>query len=231
MKKQLIVALGIMALFATNAYGGTWKTGEGQNAGRWWYDYQDGTYAKAGWYWLDGNGDGVEECYYFDSEGWLLTNAVTPDGYTVYGDGAWVMNQEVQTRSAASAMSGDMDMASVERSGRYVIYATSFRGGELSDYDSDTTRMKYYVEMQEDGRLKFITETWDKDFYVDEIEETTEMIFEKISDSHYLHITEYGTSYEIQFSADGTFMKRYSWTNPISGTVTTQEQYFKKALN
>lgn len=67
-----------------------WQTGAGENATRWWYDNEDSTYASNGWYWLDGNNDGISECYYFDNNGWLLTNTTTPDGYTVNEDGAWV---------------------------------------------------------------------------------------------------------------------------------------------
>lgn len=67
---------------------GTWQLGTAQNAGRWWYDNGDGTYAKSGWQWIDGNNDGIAECYYFDQNGWMLANTITPDGYTVNGDGS-----------------------------------------------------------------------------------------------------------------------------------------------
>ena len=72
------------------SYAGQWKQGAGENVNRWWYDNEDNTYASNGWYWLDGNNDGVSECYYFDNNGWLLTNTTTPDGYTVNENGAWV---------------------------------------------------------------------------------------------------------------------------------------------
>ena len=45
-----------------------------------------------GWRWIDGNQDGVSECYYFDAEGWL-TSTTTPDGYTVNADGAWTVKR------------------------------------------------------------------------------------------------------------------------------------------
>lgn len=50
---------------------------------------------------LDGNGDGVAECYYFDGNGYMLANTTTPDGYTVNADGAWTVNGVVQTKSVA----------------------------------------------------------------------------------------------------------------------------------
>ena len=38
------------------------------------------------WQWIDGNGDGVSESYYFDGNGYMLFNTTTPDGYTVNAD-------------------------------------------------------------------------------------------------------------------------------------------------
>lgn len=52
----------------------------------------------AGWQWLDSNGDGVEECYYVQDDGTILTETVTPDGYTVNGEGAWVVDGVVQVK-------------------------------------------------------------------------------------------------------------------------------------
>jgi len=50
------------------------------------------------WQWLDGNGDGAAECYYFDGNGYMLANTTTPDGYMVNADGAWMENGAVQTK-------------------------------------------------------------------------------------------------------------------------------------
>ena len=77
------------------------KTGEGANQNKWWYVFDDGTYAANGWYWIDGNQDGVAECYYFDGNGWLLANTTTPDGYTVNGNGAWEVDGVIQTEARA----------------------------------------------------------------------------------------------------------------------------------
>lgn len=38
----------------------------------WWWQNDDGSYPVSQWLWLDGNGDGTAECYYFDEEGLLL---------------------------------------------------------------------------------------------------------------------------------------------------------------
>lgn len=79
------------------AYAGVWTKGVSKDA--WWYDNQDGSYLKDGWHWVDGNNDGIAQCYYFDNSGWMLSNTKTPDGYDVNTDGAWVVNGMVQTKS------------------------------------------------------------------------------------------------------------------------------------
>ena len=46
----------------------------------WWYRNDDGTYPKNGWAWLDGNNDGVSECYRFDNDGWMYIST-SVDGF------------------------------------------------------------------------------------------------------------------------------------------------------
>ena len=68
------------------------------DANGYWWQNDDGTYPTNTWQWLDGNGDGVAECYYFDGNGYMLANTTTPDGYQVNIDGAWTVNGVVQTQ-------------------------------------------------------------------------------------------------------------------------------------
>lgn len=57
----------------------------------WWWKNDDGSsYPVNCWRWLDGNKDGVAECYYFGNDGYMLVGTTTPDGYLVNTDGAWV---------------------------------------------------------------------------------------------------------------------------------------------
>lgn len=74
--------------------------------GRWWYslrsngsDWYRGETGQVKWAWIDGNHDGLAECYCFDDGGWLIMNGTTPDGYTVNANGAWTVNGVVQQRS------------------------------------------------------------------------------------------------------------------------------------
>ena len=56
-----------------------------------------------GWNWIDDNGDGISECYYFQNysdgrRGRLYRETTTPDGYTVNDKGQWTVDGVVQTR-------------------------------------------------------------------------------------------------------------------------------------
>ena len=75
-----------------------WVKGKSKNA--WWFDFGNGDYFKSSWQWIDGNQDGIAECYCFDENGWMYENTITPDGYTVNENGAWTVNNIVQTKTS-----------------------------------------------------------------------------------------------------------------------------------
>ena len=75
-----------------------WVKGESKNA--WWFDFGNGDYFKSSWQWIDGNQDGIAECYCFDENGWMYENTTTPDGYTVNENGAWTVSNIVQTKTS-----------------------------------------------------------------------------------------------------------------------------------
>lgn len=91
--KVLTLATLLSAFYPLTSFAGEWKS---DNNG-WWYQNDDGSYPKNTWQWIDGNKDGVSESYYFNENGYLLTNT-TKDGCTVNGDGAWTVNGVVQTQ-------------------------------------------------------------------------------------------------------------------------------------
>lgn len=78
------------------SYAGTWSNQGGPN--QWKYDLGDGSYAADGWYWIDSDQDGMEECYYFDKKGQLLAGTRTPDGFQVDSDGRWTVNGTMKQR-------------------------------------------------------------------------------------------------------------------------------------
>lgn len=106
MKKKLYT-LGLAAVFAammtTTALAGQWvrdpeRPVNENGRSNWWFQTDDGAFLSNGWYWLDGNEDGLAECYRFDENGWLYT-AATVDGYEVDKNGAWVENGVIPRKS------------------------------------------------------------------------------------------------------------------------------------
>ena len=95
MKVFMTTSLFIV-LSANLAFASGWTKGISKNA--WWFDFGNGDYFKSSWQWIDGNQDGIAECYCFDENGWMYENTITPDGYTVNENGAWTVNNIVQTK-------------------------------------------------------------------------------------------------------------------------------------
>lgn len=99
-KKCLALALAVITMLSLtfSVSAATWQ----QNSVGWWYQEDNGSYPVNTWKWIDGNNDGVAECYYFDGNGYMLSNTTTPDGYQVNASGAWVVNGVVQTQGTGS---------------------------------------------------------------------------------------------------------------------------------
>ena len=97
MRKQVLTVF--MAGILTASMSMTALAGWEQEGNNWKYN-DNGAYAANGWYWIDGNNDGIAESYYFDNTG-ILARDTTVEGYTVNADGAWTVNGVVQTQSVA----------------------------------------------------------------------------------------------------------------------------------
>ncbi len=85
------VTLVLAACISIDAFGGEWKKGADE---RWWYQYDDGGYPSSKWLEVDG------KHYYFGPDGYMLANTITPDGYLVGADGAWVDGTNVKSTDA-----------------------------------------------------------------------------------------------------------------------------------
>lgn len=91
--RLLLTTVLLSACMGLIALAGSWQSDE---IGLW-YLNDDNTYFTDGWAWIDGDSDGFAECYYFDSEGYCLTNITAPDGSLVDSSGAWIVDGVVQT--------------------------------------------------------------------------------------------------------------------------------------
>lgn len=104
-----LMAVAMMAMMAMPVLAGQWQ----QNTAGWWWQEDNGTYPMNTWCWLDGNRDGIAECYYFNGYGYMLAGTVTPDGYTVNENGAWTVKGVVQTKIVQMTTSGGASMPTV----------------------------------------------------------------------------------------------------------------------
>lgn len=96
---MLAMAAAMTVGVATTAMAAEWK----QDAKGWWWQEDNGSYPTSQWKWLDGNKDGIAECYYFDGTGYMMANTTTPDGYAVNGEGQWMENGAVKTQGSAAS--------------------------------------------------------------------------------------------------------------------------------
>ena len=97
MKKRLVMfgaALVTSTVLSSVAFAGQWQS----DSIDWWWQNDDGSYPVNQWQWIDGNQDGISECYYFGIDGYMFANTTTPDGYIVNSDGAWILSGIVQSQ-------------------------------------------------------------------------------------------------------------------------------------
>lgn len=93
--KLAVAALSMTLFMSVPAFAGQWMP----DSVGWWYQNTDGSYLKSGWYWIDGC------CYYFNSNGYILTDTTAPDGSAVNSDGAWINDGTVVTRPSEVSLS------------------------------------------------------------------------------------------------------------------------------
>lgn len=101
MKRKTIKLMTTTLLLSTMLSFSSLAAWEQSEAG---WKYKDDTtnvYLSNGWHWLDGNKDGISECYYLDSTGIMSANSIV-DNYTINADGQWTVDNVVETRVVGS---------------------------------------------------------------------------------------------------------------------------------
>lgn len=115
-RTTMIVTTLISLMTASAAHAGQWE----HDGTGWWYNYGNGNYPVNVWEWIDGNKDGISECYYFDERGYMLTAGTTPDGHQVNESGAWTVDGNVQTQTTGT---GEKDAVSGDRMAGHDTFA------------------------------------------------------------------------------------------------------------
>lgn len=88
----LTAAAAVVFGMSITAFAGQWRS----DALGWWWQNDNGSFPVSCWQWIDGNNDGLAECYYFNENGYCLLNTMTSDGYFVNESGAWIIDGIVQ---------------------------------------------------------------------------------------------------------------------------------------
>lgn len=149
---------------ASTAFAAGWQ----QNAAGYWYGTNDdnSTWYSDGWQWIDGNQDGIAECYDFGPDGYIYTNTVTPDGYTVNADGAWVIDGVVQTQQvAAPAQQEETASASSETQDSAAVSSSTGSTTAEAYYVLNLNSKKFHrpdrpsVDRMKESNKKIVTES------------------------------------------------------------------------
>ena len=94
-----------------------------------WYflnNKHDGFFGKmlTGWHWID------SKCYYFDiSNGNMLVNTKTPDGYIVNADGQWIVNGKIQIGNSEYTTHANTISNTINNSQKPITFNSSSSGG------------------------------------------------------------------------------------------------------
>lgn len=143
-----LMAVAMMVMMPATAFASGWQ----HNVTGWWYGTNEAntTWHANGWQWIDGNNDGIAECYYFDQNGYMLASTTTPDGFTVNADGAWTVNGVVQTKIVANTSSGTPSVGGSGATGSSGgAGGSGTAGGSSSNTSSSSTDTSGYVKFED----------------------------------------------------------------------------------
>ena len=139
----LTAIAGALLSGSMTAFAGQWQ----QDEKGWWYQNDDGSYLANTSEWIDGNQDGIAECYFFDADGYMLANTTGPMNEEINADGAWVYQGVVQTKSVVTDAVKNAGISQYVGTYHYARLLTPF-GAEEKDQPSE----KAFITEQ-DGQL------------------------------------------------------------------------------
>ncbi len=86
----LVAAISSLSAICTMAFG--WQ----KDTNGWWYELSDGSYPQNEWAYIN-DGTGQYYYYYFNQDGYMCADMITPDGYYVGVDGRWIESTSAST--------------------------------------------------------------------------------------------------------------------------------------
>ncbi|WP_395546682.1 MULTISPECIES: hypothetical protein [unclassified Lacrimispora] len=170
MKKVKIIIMSIMlsTAFCINAIAGEWKF----NDLGWKYQNEDGSYMTNTWGEING------KWYYFNRDGYMLSDTITPDGYQVNKNGEWTQSNTItngtkntETKYTFETSSNWVKKGNIPE-GEYIYYPSSISEnvivkGSYSPmsnfnyiklYEDDVINSGTYIPVGESGELDITKE-------------------------------------------------------------------------
>ena len=204
-----------------------------------WYQDEDGSWyflntehqgffgaAVKGWAWIDG------KCYYFGPDCRMYADGMTPDGYFVNSDGAWIVDAVVQTRTEPGFLSVHEHSMSEKAESRASGKSTGSSGnsgssGSSGNSDNENTNNDTYRVYENANQMIFDTKDTVKTF-ANETEEDKQVLNE-LADS-IVDIWTEASAVENEVESGGENQVGFQTVEEICLTVT-ENSVFVEQIN
>lgn len=151
MKNNIILPffITVMIIFSSfTSFAGEWKL----DASGWWYQNDDNTYPASKWEEING------KWYYFNEGGYMLSDATTPDGYTVSKSGEWLPSEEsVNVKDSGKSYKFDKAGKWVSKGdipeGEYVYYPSDSIKTSIIEGSSSLNSNFNYIKLYTDDMI------------------------------------------------------------------------------
>lgn len=161
--KQLFSGIVVMSMvFAINmtVFAGQWK----HDGLGWWYQNDDGSYPAGAWKWIDSDGDGISECYYFYSDGYMAYNNDI-EGYQLNDNGQWIVGGSVQKKTTGTDLHRTQQTSGLTAEEAVLIAYNAMGDGQVNSiaaldrqenliYDYDDQGDCYYVKFRDASLMR-----------------------------------------------------------------------------
>ncbi len=147
-KKIGLLVIPAVFSMAFPAFAGQWE----KDSVTWKYQEDDGSYLQDTWKWIDGNGDGIAECYHFDANGHLDQNTVV-DNWIVDKNGAWVAGGNVQQWMVGASQEeiGEIYVEAAQKSNAMNSMDADISGAVTMSIDGEALKMLLDMNVKANG--------------------------------------------------------------------------------
>lgn len=139
--KTIVMALVLSSIMCIPTLAGEWK----QDTTGYWYQNDDGGYPVNQWQEIDG------KQYYFGDNGYRLSNAITPDGKLVDGDGALIAYNNGSYQSILDYYTVKIKASTPGLINEYKAEAANNTGGLMGLAEISNNKVSKLAEISNEG--------------------------------------------------------------------------------